>query len=873
MSAIKAAMPQKAHKKKRKNALAINRRSSIAANLQAVDASGQLPNPIPAHRVVFFAIALFFSGTAALIYQVLWIRQLSLIVGVEVYSITIAVSAFFAGLAVGSLVFGRLADRWLHPLRLYGILEICIALAGVATTFLLPHAALPFVMLETHVGPLAWLLPFLLVGAPAFVMGGTLPVMIRCIARDESAVAVAGGWAYAVNTAGGIAGALLSTFVLLRWTGVLNTAIAASCFNLAAAALALLLEFTPAERPGIRVAEMRAASVAPLEQAGLAITLYAVAGAAALGYEVVWSQALAQFMSTRVFAFSVVLATYLTGLAIGSALYARFSRRVSDAWGIFALLITGAGVVALLEIAALGIWQLRAQYSIAGLVLSATGSEFARMCAMFAVAAFGIVFLPTMLLGAAFPAVLQLAARGSRAGQDAGVILALNTTGGIAGSLLTGFFLIPVLGLVRTLGILAVVAAALGVLSVLLGSGVRAKWKLAVTSLAVVAVVAGIFTPQDRLARLLLLSRGGGNLLFYHESRGGTVAVAEQQNADHVFRHLYIQGVSNSGDTLPSMRYMRLQALLPLLIHRGNPQSALVIGFGTGITAGATLRYTGLTHRVCVELLPAVVQAGTLFPENYRAEEDPNLTIRISDGRRELLGDGAQYDMITLEPPPPSAEGVVNLYSTDFYRLAAQRLKTGGLFAQWLPLPTQNEDDTRALIRSFLDVFPYATLWTTELHEMLLIGSLFPIELDASSIQQRFAQPEVFAALSAVGIASPAALLATWVTGREGLEAYAGSVRPVTDDFPRIEYAEWVRPNEITLSLPHLLALQTDPPLKNASEDLRMQIHQERDVLTEFYAAGIAAYNGDRGLWSSAMQQVMAADSTNPYFNWIAGKQ
>ena len=182
----------------------------------------------------------------------------------------------------------------------------------------------------------------------------------------------------------------------------------------------------------------------------------------------------------------------------------------------------------------------------------------------------------------------------------------------------------------------------------------------------------GLAYPSDRLSRLLLTTRGGGDLIFYQEGRGATVAVAQQESNDHVFRRLYIEGVSNSGDAMPSLRYMRLQAMLPLIIHRGKPESALVIGFGTGITAGAVQHYPGLERRVCVELLPAVVQAGTLFPENYKAGSDPRTQIRIGDGRQELLRSPERYDLITLEPPPPSAEGVVNLYSTDFYKLAKQ---------------------------------------------------------------------------------------------------------------------------------------------------------------------------------------------------------
>jgi spermidine synthase len=214
---------------------------------------------------------------------------------------------------------------------------------------------------------------------------------------------------------------------------------------------------------------------------------------------------------------------------------------------------------------------------------------------------------------------------------------------------------------------------------------------------------------------------------------------------------------------------------------------------------------------------------------------------------------------------------VVNLYSVDFYRLASKGLNPDGLFAQWLPIGTQNAEDTRALVRSFLDVFPYATLWSTELHEMLLIGSNSPIELDAGKITNRFVQADVSTSLKAVGVASPAAMLATWVTGREGLERYAANVRPVTDDYPRIEYAPWVQPKEITVALRELLALRTDPPLVNADDALRNEIALQSQSLLDFYAAGVAAYSGDRAGWEASMRRVTAADGGNPYFGWVSG--
>ncbi|MDT4844945.1 hypothetical protein FQZ97_789170 [compost metagenome] len=214
---------------------------------------------------------------------------------------------------------------------------------------------------------------------------------------------------------------------------------------------------------------------------------------------------------------------------------------------------------------------------------------------------------------------------------------------------------------------------------------------------------------------------------------------------------------------------------------------------------------------------------------------------------------------------------MVNLYSSDFYRLAASRMQSNGLLAQWLPLPTQNEEDSRSLVRSFLDVFPYATLWTTEFHEMLLLGSLQPIELDVERISTRFAQPEVRGALQEVGIASPAALLATWVTERNGLERFAGDALAVTDDRPRIEYAPWVRRNEISRVLPALLQLRQEPRLSNGSETFLAEVNAQQRRLLRFYQVGLHAYDGQREAWARGIREVMHEDGGNPYYRWFLG--
>ncbi len=821
-------------------------------------------------RALPVAALLFASGTAALVYETLWVKQLGRVVGVEVHAVSIALSAFFAGLALGGASLGRLADRVPRPVRLYAQLEAGVAMLGVLSTLALARAAPLFVALQDTVGPLAWALPFGLVGVPAFLMGGTLPALLRSLHPGADAVAPATGVLYAANTAGAVVGTLATPFLLVPAFGIEGAGIFAAALGVAVAAAALVLD-----RRGLgrTVAAPVAEASAPgdLGDARIALALYAAAGGVALGYEVAWSELLVQFLSTRSFAFAVMLATYLSGLALGSFLFARLGGRGRDPWRVLGVLLAGAGASALAIVTLLGPWLPDAQTFAGMWAMRATGRETVEVAARFAVAAAVVLLVPTTLLGAAFPAVARLIARTHRVGRDVGTTLALNTAGGIAGTLVTGFVLVPWFGLVRSLGCLAVSGALLGAVAVLKGGHGRIGACVGATAM-VLAVLGLALVPRDKLGTLLAEQRGG-TLAFYAEDTGGTVAVLEQKAGQGSFRRLYIQGVSNSGDAPSSTRYMRLQALLPLLIHGGEPRTALVVGFGTGITAGSLLADPGLTARVVAELLPSVVRAATFFSGNLGAATDPRIEIRIGDGRQELLRRSQRYDLITLEPPPPSAAGVVNLYSTDFYELCRTRLQPGGLMAQWWPLSAQNDEDSRSLVRSFLDVFPYVTAWSTEIYEVLLVGSSRPIELDGARIAERYSQPAVRSVLAEVGIESPEALLATWVTDRAGLERFAGDALPVTDDRPLIEHAAWVRRGEIQRVLPRLLALATDVPLP-VGDRLRPAVDAERRELLGFYRSALHALAGEPDEAAAALREVLAHDSQNPYYLWVAyGRQ
>lgn len=824
---------------------------------------------VPASAVTA-RLLLLLSGLTALSFQTLWVKQLSLVVGVEVFAVSIGVAAFIGGLAAGSAVFGARIDQGMRPLLWYAGLELAVALLALCTTLLMPLAPSAFVSLQSSVGALAWCLPALLVAVPAFFMGGTLPAAVRSLTPADLALGREAGSLYAWNTVGAVAGALVTPFLLVPWLGLRGAGVTTVAACLVTAALAAWLGRSVAARSGSASSSASPADGAAMGRGALlGLLLYACAGGLAMGYEVLWTQMAAPFTSTRGASFAVVLAVYLVGLAAGSFAWARWADRVVDRWSAFGLLIASAGLLAVLTYASLGTWLPGLQDGVGRWMSAASGSHALGMYGRFLVAAIVIVLPATLALGAAFPAAVRLTGDAVRAGNSVGRVAAWNMTGSIAGTLLVGFVAVPALGLARSLFLLAVLASIIGVIATC-ASGRRRLGGVAAAVLLLVAVAGTAWqVPRDKLGTMLAELRGG-QLDFYAEGAGGAVAVLEQATPAGPFRRLYVAGVSNSGDSLASLRYMRLQALLPLLVHAGEPRAAMVIALGTGITCGALLAYPDLERRLCVELLPEVVAAVDRFQGNHAVTRDPRVEVRVGDGRHELLRTRDTWDLITLEPPPPSAAGVVNLYSKEFYELARDRLTPAGVVAQWWPLPTQNLEDSQSLVRSFVDVFPYVSVWTTEVHELLLVGSMSPQRLEVPRVTRRFERPETVAALREVGVDSAAALLATWVTDREGLLAFVADARPVTDDRPRIEVAPWLRPGEMARVLPVVAALATDPPLEGADAAFRAAVQQRRGELGLLFQALQASLEGNQVLVRSSLARLRSADPDNVYYQWMA---
>ena len=359
---------------------------------------------------------LFMSGAVALVYETLWVRQLGRVVGVEVHAVSIALSAFFGGLALGSACLGRLADRVERPVRMYAWLEAGVAVLGVLSTLALARSAALFVTLQEAVGPLAWALPFCLVGVPAVLMGGTLPVLLRSLRPEPDAVAPATGVLYSANTAGAVVGTLATPFVLVPAFGIEGTALFAAALGIAVAAAAIALDRrVHSHSQSTELSPQTTAADVP-SNARFALAIYAIAGGVALGYEVVWSELLVQFMSTRSYAFAVMLATYLSGPALGSWLFTRLGLRNRNPWRVLGWLLAGAGLSAVAIVATLGPWLADAQTAAGMWAMRATGRETIEMAARFALVAVVVLLVPTTLLGAALPAAARVIVECPRVG-------------------------------------------------------------------------------------------------------------------------------------------------------------------------------------------------------------------------------------------------------------------------------------------------------------------------------------------------------------------------------------------------------------------------------------------------------------------------
>lgn len=725
---------------------------------------------------------LFFgSGFAALIYQVVWLRSLSLVFGVTVHAASTVLAGFMAGLAVGSAVAGRLRTGVRQSLVLFAAIELGVGATALAAGPLVAwltesYAAVGARLPESFalVTVVRFALSFAALIVPTSLMGATLPVLVRATSADPR-LGTRLSTLYATNTAGAIVGALLAGFYLVPSLGVRRAAWLAASVNLAVAVVALIVRQRTSEAaPGAAPAAVDAGDDVEVDASTrrTVLAVFAASGFASLALEIVWFRVLALHLRPTAYAFTIMLAAVLAGISGGSYLAAPLFRQPRPWLLILAAMQLAVALIAVLSLNALPL--VAPVQDLLGPVLGAVGvPEYVWPLVTTSV----LSILPASLLfGAAFPIGLRLFVGASTdASRRVATFYSVNVCGGIAGSIVAGFLLLPWFG---SRGALIAVSFVMLVSSVALAYRLWSTWPNAAGFLSIVGPVTflmcGLNTIDPfgdfmrrvhRTDRLVWLGEGVQTTVSVHEQRGGT-------------KVMHLDGMHQADDSRPSRLTHHRIGALPMMLHP-NPKRVLVIGLGGGATPGAAAMFPGAQVDV-VELSQEVVDGAAFFGHiNFDLLTRPNVRLRVDDGRNYLLTTSAKYDVITADLILPNRAGATSLYSQQYFALARRALAPGGLMLQWIG--SESEFEYKLIMRTFLSVFPETTLWGDH---SLMAGTLEPFTLSASRFEERRADP----AFRKVFDWNLDVLRRLYVAGPKTLAAFVGDGPTLSDDRPVTEY-------------------------------------------------------------------------------------
>lgn len=711
----------------------------------------------------------FLSGTAALVYQVAWLRMLSLVFGVTVYAASAVLTSFMGGLALGSWLGGRMADRLRAPVRAFSFLEFGIAVCALAVPFALDavlglyaqlHAAAPDALVSLTIARLFCSGLILLV--PTTLMGASLPLLARFAADAGGSVTARIGWLYAMNTAGGIVGTTLAGFTLIGAIGVTATTRLAAALNIAASLGAFILSLmrSPAQSEITRTTDATSPA-APAPR--MILVVVAIAGFAGLALEVVWFRALTLFLAATTYAFTTMLATVLLGIALGSAIASLRVRHSRDPMRALVWIQIWTGVLVITSMTLLA-FTYRIGWRTSGMIQACI-----------------VAMLPaTTLMGAAFPFAVAswLGTATSHVGRSVGVLYATNVCGAVAGSLAGGFVLLRWLGTRTSLLVLAAVYVASGCVLLAVASDRRSGIRVA-ASIVALFIAGGVMLP-DLYASVLRRRYGKEDRVVFRAEGVQTTAAVHYEPSGR--RVLYMDGLHQANDSAQMVRVHSEIGQLPMALHP-EPKQALVVGIGGGVTAGAVAVHSNTSVDI-VELAQSVVSAVPYFAHvNGNLLERPNVRIRIDDGRNFLQLTPKRYDVITADIIQPIHAGAGNLYSREYFTIARGVLNEGGLMMQWIG--HREEFHYKLIMRTFLQAFPNATLWA---NGTLMVGSVEPLQIRQEAFERRRMSPDAQFAFALVGFDSFEALLARYTAGPDEMRRFVGEGPVLTDDQPLLEF-------------------------------------------------------------------------------------
>ena len=827
------------------------------------------------------------SGAASLILQVLWFKQLQFVLGSATVSVSVTVASFFFGLSLGSAVGGRIADTVDRPLKVYGFLELALALVSLAVTAFLSHWPTwvgwlaPMLDLQSPLRlPLMVALSLAILSLPTMLMGATLPFLVRYLTRAQTDLANRIGLLYGFNTLGAAIGTLTVGFILMGLVGITGSSLVAAALYVCVGAVALLVARGTSPLPPSPVTTNAPTPTTGTKQGSktILIWVFACSGFVSIAYEVVWFRFLTNVSTSSVYAFSGMLGVYLLGLVIGALICARLlAPRKDQLLRYFAVTQLLIAVAATLTVGILGKARTVgvALHPIVASLLPVPAQELLGGDVSFFLICAIALLLPTTLIGISFPLaseliVMQMSALGRRIGS----LYALNTIGGVLGSLAAGFLLIPYLGSQWALTVLIALNVLLFVATAVSQPGLlreRSLWRQGTVAAGVIAVSLLLFTPHY-LERVLTAIEGA-DVLELRETRQATFAVVEYQDeAAGTYQQLVVNSKSYANNRPEGRRYMAAMGHYPILLHQGPVESAVVICIGTGTTVGAVSTHQELQSIDAVDLSPTVFEFAPHFvPINKQFYQNPKVHQIVADGRHFLLGTNETFDVITLEPPPPHDAGVINLYTEEFYALAKQRMRPGAVLAQWVPLDFNRGILPKMILKAMMGQFKHVSLWLPSRMEGVAIASDEPLTIDPRLLATRMSQPAVAEDLTANGLRSPEDFLATFIAADAKLAAFVGDVPTLTDDRPRLEYYNWYPLSSISVDELKRLREPVENYLADKSVD-EARLDTARTVANAILDEHQATAEGDRSAADAAVRLALKLAPDNSYVDFLDRK-
>ena len=742
------------------------------------------PNP-PSSRILFAGVAGCFllSGFAALLYQMAWMRQFSTVFGTSEVAVATVLSAYMGGLALGAAIAGRLVQAIRRPVLFYGALEAIIAVSALLVPVFLAAAGILYASMlggqssipdATGLGqPLFYFIVALTVlVVPTACMGATLPVLTRYVVTRDDQIGGRVGGLYAINTLGAVGGAVVAGFVLLPQLGLRGTVWCGVAVNVLVFLIAVLVAKAASKTVSQDAHANTDVTTNPEPDPGyrfawMILPVMTLSGICTFVYEVLWTRLLSHILGGSVAAFAIMLASFLSGIALGSIVASRFARTRTGAAIAFVISQLGIAATSVLIYFALN------QFLPDDIDYQAS-----------VIAAFAVLMPATLFIGATFPlAVRVYAVSAAGAARSSAQVYAWNTFGAILGAALAGFFLVPMLkyeGAIRAMVLLNITLAV--IVAGIMPATRRFPLLVSAAALAAVAFFYKPAVPENILRFSPITDSAPGDIVYYDVGRSATVLVYEEDGSFMLRNNGLPEAAAVPRGTPPIFANQRMLGALPVLA-RPDAKNALIVGLGTGTAI------TGVPPTVeeidVIELEPKVVEANRSIGDKrkYQPLDDPRVSLFINDARSALALSEKKYDFIVSQPSHPWSAGASHLFTREYMQMVSDHLNDEGVFLQWINSQFVDEELLKSLCATILDVYPQVRIYQWSPQVLFFLASDQPMDLERQMLEtgRPFRDAPLF--YLELGVATVEDAVAALMMDETGVREFAAGSRIITDDF------------------------------------------------------------------------------------------